>query len=142
MAKSLREQLIGTWKLVKYTLKDENGKEFYPMGEDCTGFLMYTPDGHVSAQLMASKRPVYTSGDLHHGTQTEMAAAAEGYMAYAGKFEVNEKKMTLIHQMAVSMNPTWLGQKQERYLKIEGNKVSITADVNTAVLVWEKADSV
>ncbi len=142
MAKSLREQLIGTWKLVKYTLKDENGKEFYPMGEGCTGFLIYSPDGHVSAQLMASKRPAYSSGDLHHGTWDEMAAAAEGYMAYAGKFEVNEKEMTLIHQMAVSMNPTWLGQKQARYFKIQGNKVTITTDFNTAVLVWEKADPV
>ena len=139
MQESLKSRLVGTWKLVKYTLNDENGKEYYPMGEDCKGFLMYAPDGYVSAQLMASGRPAYKSGDLHHGTQEEMAAAAEGYMAYTGTYEVNEETMTVMHQMEVSMNPTWLGQKQERHLKVEGGMVTISAPVNGATLVWKKA---
>ncbi|MFV0436091.1 MAG: lipocalin-like domain-containing protein [Desulfopila sp.] len=139
MAESLQDRLIGTWQLVKYTMKDEQGKEYFPLGKDCEGFLIYTADGFVSAQLTASGRPVYQSGDLHKGTPEEMAAAAAGYMAYAGWYRVDEEKQTLTHQMKVSMNPTWLGQIQERYLAIEGDMVSITAAVNTAVLVWKKA---
>jgi hypothetical protein len=135
---SLKSRLLGTWKLISYTLKDEEGKEYYPMGEDCKGFLMYNPDGYVSAQLMTEGRPAYASRDLHNGTIEEMAAAAHGYIAYAGKFEVDETKMTLKHTMEVSMNPTWLGQTQERYLKLDGDTVTITADVNTAVLKWRK----
>lgn len=138
MTQSLKEQLVGTWSLLKYTLQDEDGRDYYPLGEDCRGFLIYTADGYVSAQLMASGRPAYQSGDLHEGTQEEMAAAAEGYIAYAGKYSVDEENKILKHQMDVSMNPTWLDQVQERYLEIEGNKVTITASVNTAVLVWEK----
>ena len=138
MSSSLKEQLIGTWQLVKYTLQDESGKDFYPLGKDCRGFLIYTADGYVSAQLMASGRPAYKSGDLHKGTQEEMAAAAKGYIAYAGKYSVDEENRTLKHHMDVSMNPTWLEQVQERYLEIEDNTVTITASVNTAVLKWKK----
>ncbi|GGF69642.1 lipocalin-like domain-containing protein [Alteromonas lipolytica] len=138
MAKSLKEQLIGTWCLLKYTLQNDDGTDYFPLGEDCRGFLIYTADGYVSAQLMASGRPVYQSGDLHEGTPEEMAAAAEGYIAYAGKYSVDEVNTMVRHQMDVSMNPTWQDQIQERYLEIDGNKVTIRAPVNSGVLTWEK----
>ena len=56
--------------------------EHYPMGEDVTGFIMYHPEGYMSAQMMSPGRPKYAAGGLHTGTQEEMAAAAEGYLAY------------------------------------------------------------
>ena len=48
-----------------------------------------------------------------------MAAAAHGYMAYAGRYEIvsldpETGDVTVRHSMNVSMNPTWLGQSQER----------------------------
>ena len=81
MSKGLREALVGAWKLVEYSIENTKkpGERFYPMGRDATGFLMYTPDGYVSAQMMASGRPVYESGGLHNGTMEEMAKAAKGY---------------------------------------------------------------
>ena len=69
------EDLVGTWEMVEYYL-EKDGERVYPLGEDCKGFLMYTPDGYVSAQQMAAGRPAYASGDLHDGTPEEMAAAA------------------------------------------------------------------
>lgn len=136
---SLKEQLIGAWELVSYTLDDENGEKFYPLGEDCKGYLIYTEDGHVSAQLMASGRPVYASGDLHDGTVEEMAAAAHGYMAYSGRYNVCEETATLVHHLDISMNPTWQGQSQERYLRPEGDTITILSSANSAVLKWRKA---
>ena len=47
-----------------------------------TGFIMYHPEGYMSAQMMSPGRPKYAGGGLHTGTQDEMAAAAEGYLAY------------------------------------------------------------
>lgn len=139
MPKSFRETIVGAWELVEYTLNDANGKRYHPMGRNCTGILMYTPDGYVSAQMMAQGRPAYAGGDLHNGTTAEMAAAANGYLAYSGQYEVNEKSHTLTHHMAVSMNPTWDGQSQERYVKLDGDTITITASVNSAVLVWKRA---
>ena len=89
MAKSFREALIGAWKLVDYYIEDTNNprEKYYPLGKDVTGFIMYTPDGYMSAQMMAAGRPPYASGRLHTGTQEEMAQAAKGYMAYSGQYE-------------------------------------------------------
>jgi len=142
MSKSFRETIIGTWKLVEYSIVDKNksGEKYYPMGKDATGFILYTPDGYMSAQMMASGRPAYASGRLHTGTIEEMAKAAKGYMAYSGQYEVNEKTNTLIHHMEVSMNPTWLGQAQERYVTLEGDTITITSSANNAVLVWKRAE--
>ena len=37
------------------------------------------------------------------GTNEEMAEAAHGYLAYAGKFNVNEEERTLTHHMEVKV---------------------------------------
>lgn len=136
------EDLIGTWEMVEYYL-EKDGKRVYPLGTGCKGYLMYTPDGYVSAQQMATGRPAYASGDLHEGTAEEMAAAAHGYMAYAGRYEIvsldpETGDVTVRHSMNVSMNPTWLGQSQERNAHVEDDILTIHAPVNGAHLVWRK----
>jgi hypothetical protein len=140
MRKKLSEVIVGTWRLAEFTLTKPDGEIIYPLGKDATGFIMYTPDGYMSAQLMAQGRPVYASGDTFKGTQEEMAAAALGYMAYSGKYEVDDEKSTLTHHMEVSMNPTWLGQAQLRNVKLVGNRITITTNINTAILIWERCE--
>jgi hypothetical protein len=140
MTKSFRETLFGAWKLVEYTMEDDNGEKFYPLGKDAKGFILYTPDGYMSAQIMESGRPIYSSGDLFTGTTEEMAKAAHGYLAYSGRYEVDEATHTLVHHMDVSLNPTWLGQDQERYVKLDGDTIVITTSVDTAMLAWKRAE--
>ncbi|STY35009.1 lipocalin-like domain-containing protein [Listeria fleischmannii] len=113
----LTEYLIGTWELVDYDYQID-GKKSEPLGQNPTGFLMYTPDGYVSAQMMKQGRPAYKSRDLHTGTVKEMAEAAHGYLAYAGAYKVidfdeESNTITVLHTMSVSMNPTWLGETQK-----------------------------
>ena len=142
MSASFREALIGAWELKEYSIPDtvNKGEKYYPLGKDASGFILYTPDGYVSAQMMASGRPVYASGRLHSGTIDEMAQAAKGYMAYSGRYEIDEETKTLTHHMDVSMNPTWLGQAQLRFVKLEGDTITITSSANNAVLVWKRAE--
>ena len=93
---SLRDRLIGAWRLAEFTVTAEDGTVTYPMGEDVEGLIIYTPDGYMSAQLMEPGRPAYASGEFTHGTTEEEAAAAAGYLAYSGPFYVNEETATLI----------------------------------------------
>ncbi|UDI77118.1 lipocalin-like domain-containing protein [Staphylococcus taiwanensis] len=135
----LKEQLIGTWKLVRYQDEDKDGNIFFPLGKDATGFIMYNPDGYMSAQLMQQGRQAYESGDLHTGTKDEMAEAAHGYVAYAGRFELDEENSTVYHTMEVSMNPTWLGDTQPRVFELEGDTLSIVnGNVPNQKLVWQR----
>lgn len=142
MAESVLEKLVGAWRLVEYSIEDKKnaGERYYPLGKDATGVIMYTPDGYMSAQLMASGRPVYANGHIHTGSIDEMAKAAKGYMAYSGKFDLNAEKNTLTHHMEVSMNPTWLGQAQERYYKLEDDTLTISTPGNFAILIWKRAE--
>jgi Lipocalin-like domain len=115
MSKTLREQLVGAWRLVSYVEKDvETGVEDAPMGEKPEGIIMYTPDGYVSAQLCTSGRHNFADGDQYRGTPAEYVDAASSYMAYSGPFYLDETKHMLQHEMNISLFPNWKGQRQMR----------------------------
>jgi hypothetical protein len=123
---TLFEQLVGTWELVSLLASAEDGSVFYPLGEDATGSITYTPDGFVSVQMMRSGRPPYGSADIHAATLTEMASAAAGYLAYAGRFEVDEDAEAVRHQVAVSLVPNWIGRTLERTCQIDGDRLVLS----------------
>ncbi|WP_075619114.1 lipocalin-like domain-containing protein [Paenisporosarcina indica] len=140
-----KEMVIGVWSLVSYHVTDAEGNKTYPMGEDCTGYIMYHHEGFMSAQMMSQGRSAYASGALHTGTKEEMAAAAEGYLAYCGPYEVDEENKIVTHHMAVSMNPTWLGDTQPRYVNLTDDILDISAPpiivdgkVQNSSLVWKR----
>ena len=139
MEKTFREQVIGTWKLLEYTRTNTAGERYYPLGKDATGFLIYTQDGYMSAQLMAQERPEYTLEGLHNGTLEEMARSAHGYHAYSGKYEVDEENQTLYHHMEVSLIPNRLGKMQDRKIVMDGTKITITSNATSSYIVWERA---
>jgi hypothetical protein len=45
------------------------------MGEDARGFIMYLPDGFMSANLMVPGRTPYTGGIADTATPAELTAA-------------------------------------------------------------------
>jgi hypothetical protein len=68
MDKSLREQLVGAWRLVSCVETDANTGEVYlPMGEVPEGLILYTPDGYMSAQLSAADRKAFDNDDMYKG---------------------------------------------------------------------------
>lgn len=79
-------RLLGVWKLMNYTDEQSGREDTLPFGPDPQGFLIYTPDGFVSAQLMRRGRPAFHSSDWHHGTPEEYWASGSGYIAYCGRF--------------------------------------------------------
>ncbi len=150
MTKTLREQLIGAWKLASYVEKPVDESEpFYPMGETPQGIIMYTPDGYMSAQLMRPGRPPFASGDWFRGTDEEVKQEAMGYIAYSGRFHTDEDKQTLTHSMFVSLFPNWLGQTQGRVVKIDGDTLHLSSAVPLqsggkkvmSFLTWRRAET-
>ncbi|HKR45548.1 MAG TPA: lipocalin-like domain-containing protein [Paraburkholderia sp.] len=127
MKATLREQLIGAWKLVSYVEEPVDGTAAtYPFGEKPQGIIMYTPDGYMSAQLCRQDRVPFASGDWFKGTAGEYEAEASTYIAYTGPFEVDEEKQSLTHSMFISLFPNWIGQTQPRVVKIEGDMLSLS----------------
>jgi len=146
----LRERLIGAWKLVSYEECPVDGSpSVYPMSDKPQGIIMYTPDGYMSAQLMHPERQRFASGDWFNGTQEEYRAEATSYIAYSGRFDVDEAKQSLTHSMFVSLFPNWLGQTQPRVVRIEGDRLylSTAAPISSggrtvnSYLCWRRAEA-
>jgi hypothetical protein len=126
---TLFEQLVGTWELVSLSASAQDGSVFYPLGEEPTGYITYTPDGFMSVQFMRTGRPAYASDDIQAATPTETASAASGYTAYAGRFEIDEDAKTVRHQVAVSLVPNWVGSTLERSCHIDGDRLVLSRDL-------------
>jgi hypothetical protein len=111
---SIREYFLGAWKLVSAEDKypDDRTIPFPDMGRDAVGFLMYTPSGHMCAQLMKPGRPRWAEGDTP--TATEAASALDGFISYCGTFEIRENEHVMIHRPETAASPNYPGTTQER----------------------------
>lgn len=124
-----REHLVGTWELVSTQDKLTNGTiRFYPeAGPSGKGFLIYTADGHLCAQLMNPDRPSWK--DVEHPTLAEKAAALDGFSSYCGRYDVNESKNLIYHYPETAWLPHYVGTKQRRPYKLEGDLLTFAGNV-------------
>jgi Lipocalin-like domain len=142
----LREKILGTWRLVSYVEQDDRGGPItFPLGRDAVGLIMYTSDGYMSAQLMRSGRHEYGQPEIGGGTIHQAAAAAEGYLAYSGPYEVDEAASVVHHRVAVSLLPNWLDTVQLRHGSLKDNQLTLVAEIPLreavirSTLVWARA---
>jgi len=144
----LRDALIGAWQLVSCVETDvATGEVLLPMGEHPQGFILYTPDGYMSAQLSASDRRDFASGDMYRGDRDDYVAAGVSYLAYSGPYYVDEARRTVEHEMAVSFFPNWKGQRQLRIPQLDGDILVLATDrpslfdgsLKTARVTWRRA---
>src|SRR5258705_647641 len=111
----LRESLIGAWELVSAVERDvETGVENNVLGERPQGFILYTPDGYMSAQLQGPARAPFEEGDLLRGRPEEYVAAGSSYIAYSGRFFVDEAQRSLSHEKALSFFSPLVGYSHMR----------------------------
>jgi hypothetical protein len=144
----LREKILGAWMLTRYVECDvASGIESNPWGEHPLGLLLYTPDGYMSAQMQHPQRLAFADGDLLYGTPEEYTAAGRSYVAYSGRFFVDELKESLQHEMAVSFFPNWVGQLQVRLIAMSGERMQLRTETPVRVhgtqksvtLTWRRA---
>jgi hypothetical protein len=142
---STRDSLIGVWRLVSYQAQGGDGKISYPLGKQLSGLLSYTEQGFMSVQVMKLDRPKYSSKDLQLSLMEEMAAAANGYIAYAGRFSVDEAAGTVTHHIELSLSPTWVATDQIRFvalsadrLHLSGAAVKINGMLQAPHSVWKR----
>jgi len=145
---TIREQLIGTWRLVSYETVGIDGSAVHPMGRDAVGFIMYLPDGFMSANLMVPGRALFTGGAASTATQVELSAAAAGYFGYAGQYEVDEAEHAVRHHIELALVPNLVGSTQFRRvafkrtrLILEGEPVPMAGRVAAPVITWERVDT-
>jgi len=134
---------VGTWRLVSLEMRKPDGQVSYLLGGDAVGYIMYTEDGYMSVAMMSGDRPKFAAGDFRCGTTEEKVAAADTYISYCGRYEIRGDK--IIHHIAVSFFPNWVGVEQERLFEFSGGRLSLSTPPflaegvqQTAHLVWER----
>ena len=134
---------VGTWRLVSMEGRSSDDTVTYPLGADARGFLIYTADGYMSVVISRAARTRFGTSDILAGSQEHLAEAAESYISYAGRFQVQGEWVR--HSVEVSLFPDWAGTTQNRRYAFEGQRLTLSTDPfllggerRTAVLAWER----
>jgi hypothetical protein len=101
---TISSQLIGVWTLVGYPYEKTGCEDARPFGPEPLGFLIYSPDGFVSAQLMKPGRSAFQSPDWRRGTPEEFMAKRMG----ATVRSVTSRHASLVShstEVAANVNP-------------------------------------
>jgi hypothetical protein len=143
-AASLRSQFLGTWKLVSAEdhLKNGTVRPYSVLGPHGVGYLMYTPDGHMCAELFNADRPKWDEPP----TAAQKMAAIDGLTAYCGRFEIDEVKHVMMHYPEIAWMPNFVGTDQPRPYRFEGGRLIFSdkagpddeKDVESWTITWEK----
>jgi hypothetical protein len=145
MKESIKQKIVGTWKLVSWKYTSENGEETDFFGERPFGILMYDNRGYMNAQLSKLGRANFHSESLTGGSLEEMRDAYLSYAAYYGKYYENSPG-EIIHVVEGSLFPNWVGHQEIRYGKIKGEYLILSTPPIKAQgkeiifnVTWERA---
>ena len=127
-ADSLREKVIGTWKLISWESLRPNGEIVNVwMGLHPTGVIMYQPNGYMAVQVMADPRPTFAENPATSlPSRDELRNAFFGYYAYWGTYTINDAGNGVVHNVQASERPAEVGLKYARSVAINGTKLVIT----------------
>lgn len=138
---TVKDRLVGTWKLLPWNDHKKDGE--FPLNENSVGYIIYTADGYMTAQLMELGRDGCDGPGNTHCTAEEYTAMGRGFLSYAGKYTLNEAEHSITHHVDVAFNPWFVGTDQVRYYSFpEDNLLLLEAVFNgkSAYIAWQRAE--
>ena len=140
-----RERFVGVWTLESFTERSDADERSAPLGEKPLGFLIYTSDGFVSAQLMRAKRELFKADPWEAGASSDAVDLTKDYIAYCGRYEIDEKSSEVIHMPVVALLPNLIHQEQHRSFTFEEDTLTLVTSrgrlngsVVTSTLLWRR----
>ena len=130
-------KLLGTWKAISFAAVDaQTGKQSRAFGDNPKGYLIFQP----------TRMFAFISFETRHSAPSpgEGSAPRPSMMAYSGPYEVTEGAFTTIVDMSAFEG--WIGTKQLRYFKLDGDRLEITTPTTTrrdggeghSLLIWQR----
>jgi Lipocalin-like domain len=143
--------LIGIWKLISATAIYADGRvapDVY--GANPTGYITYTPDGHMMVMFSRSDRPSLSqemrsplSPEMQSLPTEELAQAFTTFNAYAGTYTLSGNTVT--HHIEIASIPNRVSTTLVRTFTLNENQVTLRTSpvLNDGVeivleLVWER----
>lgn len=137
LAEMVRTRLLGHWTLLSYSALSADGKS-RPYGA-ATGRLCYDADGAMAGQIMRAHREETAA------RRADTRAAYLTYIAYFGTFDVVDDGDAVVHHVSGALNPDWVGTALRRSIRFEGDRLILTARLDTGsrwnahVIEWGRA---
>src|ERR1043165_4655579 len=92
---SMKEGLVGTWIVVSWEQKKNDGSTLRQFGENPAGTAIFDAGGRYIITVMRSDRAKYKSKTLWQGTAEENEATANGTQTYFGTYMVNDADQSI-----------------------------------------------
>ncbi len=134
-------RFVGTWKLVSWEVTQPDGTIHYAYSKGVVGYLTYTADGYMSAEIMNPNRrqsdPSFPL-ELAIGQtlpDADRARAYSTYVSYCGTYTVQGNTVT--HHVKAALIPSWTGSEQPRGFTFDDGSLIIEA--GNQKLIWVKA---
>lgn len=131
--------LVGTWLLERWEIDPGDGRPpETPLGPDATGFLIYAPDGHVSASLARAQRAPVDRAD-----PAAKARAFDDFFAYTGTYEVRDG--SVFHSIVLAPDAAMTGALTQRRIRLDGDRLELSGGDFTASsprthrILWRRA---
>ena len=140
------DKFVGVWRLLSIEYRSVDGAIVEaPFGAEPEGTIMYDSLGNMSVQIARKDRPRFSSNERMAGSAEEKAAAFESYVAYYGRYRVDERERSVTHEVQQALFPNWSGSKQVRNYTFADRKLTLKTPPFqyqgksvTATLLWDK----
>ncbi len=135
-------RFVGTWKLISWEVVEPDGSPRFPYGKNPVGYLIYTSDGYMAAEIMDLDRKqsnphfpleIATAQTL---SDPDRVMAYNTYVSYCGKYTVEGN--AVIHHVSAGLIPSWIGSKQPRVFEFKQGRL-ILGQAHRQILAWERA---
>ena len=126
----IEERFFGSWLLESFAIRYDDGTVEHPLGEDATGLIIYTREGFFAGQMAQRGRPKFprnSAAEKGGGSDVEVRAAFNGYVAYWCRFEIDEPKGIVRHHVQDALLPDWEGRIHVRHYAFDGDRLTLRA---------------
>jgi hypothetical protein len=143
-------EFVGSYRLDSFELRFDDGAIEHPLGADAKGLIVYTAEGFFSGQMMQKGRPKFaqarqSAAQKDFGSDAEVRAAFNGYVAYYCTYDVDEAKRIVNHRIISALLPNWEGQVNVRHYEFKGDvlvlfspPMTVAGRQGRSVLHWRR----
>jgi len=123
---------VGSYTLDSFELRFDDGTAQHPLGRDAEGLIVYTREGFFTGQMMQKGRPKFaqlrqSAAQKDFGSDAEVRAAFNGYVAYYCTYDVDEAQKIVNHRIISALIPNWEGQVNVRHYEFKGDVLVLSS---------------
>ena len=123
LAQSLKDNIVGAWKLVALYNEDK-GVKTHPYGEKPVGLFIFDRSGYVVQFLSKAELPKFAAPNRLKGTDKEYREVMQGTLSGFGTYTVDGDTVTI--KWVASTYPNRSGTTEKRTYKLAGDELNGT----------------